>query len=33
LEDDDFDDEHHVRKRRKVSRSPSCPIRNAATSA
>ncbi|KAH7129685.1 hypothetical protein B0J13DRAFT_452591 [Dactylonectria estremocensis] len=33
-EDDDFDDEEHQdRKRRKASRSPSCSIRNAATSA
>lgn len=33
-EDDNFDDkEHQDRKRRKVSRSPSCSIRNAATSA
>ncbi|KAF5969546.1 hypothetical protein FBULB1_10190 [Fusarium bulbicola] len=33
-EDDDIDDkEHQDRKRRKVSRSPSCSIRNVATSA
>ncbi|KAH7142259.1 hypothetical protein DER46DRAFT_630897 [Fusarium sp. MPI-SDFR-AT-0072] len=33
-EDDDiYDEEHQDRKRRKVSRSPSCSIRNAATSA